>query len=149
MCTQPVFAIPGRPAPAGRTRGFTLIELMIVVAVVAILAAIGYPSYTEHVRKSRRATAQAALMDLASRQQAYLLDRRAYAGTLADLSLGVPLEIQGYYTVTIVADNAASPRTFLATATPINAQSVSGELALTIDQSGARTPLGRSGYWGK
>ena len=72
-------------SPRRRLRGFTLIELMIAVAVVAILAAIGYPSYTEHIRKSRRATAQAALMDLASRQQAYLLDRRAYAGFFGGL----------------------------------------------------------------
>ncbi|MDW7601742.1 prepilin-type N-terminal cleavage/methylation domain-containing protein, partial [Stenotrophomonas maltophilia] len=51
---------------AGRlARGFTLIELMIVVAVVAILAAIAYPSYSEHVRKSRRAQAKADLVEYA------------------------------------------------------------------------------------
>ena len=46
-------------------RGFTLIELMIVVAIVAILAAIAYPSYREHVVKSRRATAQSCLLEMA------------------------------------------------------------------------------------
>lgn len=47
-----------------KTSGFTLIEVMIVVAIVGILAAIAYPSYQEHVRKTKRADAQAALMEL-------------------------------------------------------------------------------------
>lgn len=138
-----------RPGSPRRHRGFTLIELMIAVAVVAILAAVAYPSYTEHIRKSRRATAQAALMDLASRQQAYLLDRRAYATTAAELSFGLPSELEGRYTLTVVADNAVSPRTFLATATPINGQAQNNEQPLSIDQAGNRTPAGRAGYWGK
>ncbi len=48
-----------------RSSGFTLIEMMIVVAVIGILAAIAYPSYQEHVRKARRADAQTALLELA------------------------------------------------------------------------------------
>ena len=54
-------------------RGFTLLELMIVVAIVGILASIAYPSYMDHVRKGNRAKAQAFLMDVAQRQQNYLL----------------------------------------------------------------------------
>lgn len=132
-----------------RAAGFTLIELLIAVVVVAILAAIAYPSYTEHVRKSRRATAQAALMDIASKQQAYLLDRRAYTDRLGDLSFAAPAEIANAYNFAIVVDNAATPMTFVVTATPINAQTASGELPLTLDQSGAKTPAGKAGYWGK
>ena len=133
-----------RPGP-----GFTLIELMITVVIIGILAAIAYPSYTSYVRKSKRATAQSALMDVAAKEQAYLLDRRAYASVLTDLGFVVPQEIVNAYTFTIVVDNAASPMTFVVTATPINSQAASGEQALTVSQGGARTPAAMAGYWGR
>ena len=66
-------------------RGFTLIELMIVVAIVGILAGIAYPSYMDHLRKGNRAKAQAFLMDVAQRQQNYLIVHRQYAQSLAQL----------------------------------------------------------------
>ena len=134
---------------AQRNGGFTLIELMIAVVVVAIITTIAYPSYTGHVRKARRATAQAALMDVGAKEQAYLLERRAYATTLADLAFATPQEISGAYTITLAVDNAASPMTFVATATPINNQAAGVEQTLTLNQSGARTPAGSAGYWGQ
>lgn len=123
---------------------------MITVAIVAILAAIAYPSYQNYIRKSRRATAQAALMDIAAKEQAYLLDRRKYTETAtwaADISFSTPQEISNAYTFTVVSDNAATPMSFVATATPINAQNTQGEQPLTLNQLGARTPT-TSGYWG-
>lgn len=68
-----------------RQRGFTLIELMIVVAIVGILAGIAYPSYMDHLRKGNRAQAQAFLMDVAQRQQNYLIVHRQYAPDLERL----------------------------------------------------------------
>lgn len=73
------------PFRVGRAKGFTLIELMIVVAIVGILAGIAYPSYMDHVRKGNRAKAQAFLMDVAQRQQNYLIVHRQYAQSLTQL----------------------------------------------------------------
>ena len=69
----------------GHAKGFTLIELMIVIAIVGILAGIAYPSYMDHVRKGNRAKAQAFLMDAAQRQQSYLIVHRQYAQSLTQL----------------------------------------------------------------
>lgn len=57
-------AAPGKPSKALALRGFTLIELMIVVAVVAILASIAYPAYTRHVQNTRMVQAQSDLLEL-------------------------------------------------------------------------------------
>jgi len=131
-----------------QAKGFTLIELMITVAIVAILAAIAYPSYTSYIRKGKRATAQAALMDLASKQQTYLLDRRVYTTVQADIGFVVPAEIQGAYTFAITC-SPSDCSGFSAKAAPAGSQAVASEKDLTIDNTGAKTPANTSGYWGK
>jgi type IV pilus assembly protein PilE len=67
--------------------GFTLMELMITVAIVGILAAIAYPSYKEYVYKSRRSEARAALTDMAARQEQYFQNYKQYADNRADLNV--------------------------------------------------------------
>lgn len=138
------FRTPG--APARSQRGFTLIEAMITVAVIGILAAIAYPSYADYVRRGKRATAQAALMELASKEQTYLLDRRAYSATFSDLAFTVPTEIASDYTFTVAV--TATP-SFTARATPSAALAAKGEQTLTITDTGVKTPANTSGYWGK
>lgn len=119
-----------------KNQGFTLIELMITVAVVGILAAIAYPSYQSYLRRGHRADAQAYMMDLAQRQQQYLTDNRAYAPDVNSLSAPVPANVAGFYTVQIVT--GATPPTFTITATAKGSQAPDGNLS--IDNTGAKAP---------
>jgi type IV pilus assembly protein PilE len=129
--------------------GFTLIELMITVAVIAILMGIAYPSYQDHMRKGRRAAAQAFMIDVATRQQQYLLDARGYAlgaGALAALNLNVPTDVASVYTVAITPAAATTPPTFTITATPIAGSKQVPDGALTLDHNSNKTRAGQAGW---
>jgi type IV pilus assembly protein PilE len=71
-----------------KSKGFTLIEVMIVVAVIAILVGIAMPNYREYVLRSNRAVAKGALLEVASRQEQYFLNNRSYTHLLTDLGYG-------------------------------------------------------------
>lgn len=68
--------VPSRHA--GGQRGFTLIELMVVVALIAILAAIAYPSYTQYVQRGRRSEARTALLNLMQQEERYFTQHNTY-----------------------------------------------------------------------
>ena len=75
---------------SGKSRGFTLIELMVVAAIVAVLAAIGYPTYLNHVRKTARAEAKVRLLQVAQLQERYFTERNTYVTDIGPLlGLGV------------------------------------------------------------
>ncbi len=125
-----------------RPYGFTLIELMITVAVVAILASVAYPAYTSSLVKSRRAQAQVVLSDIAQRQQQYLLDNRRYASTTAALNLQLPSDLLNYYTFPDPA-TSTSPLAYTATAAPIAGTAQERDGTLTVTSEGLRLPAGK------
>jgi len=76
-------------AHRSRRNGFTLLELLITVAVVAILAAIALPSYSQYVIRANRAQAKQFLQDIANREEQYLLDQRSYTATIGSGGVGM------------------------------------------------------------
>lgn len=122
-------------------RGFTLIELMIVVAVVAILAAIAYPSYQEQIRKSRRAQAKADLVELAQVLERRFTVNNSYAGALPfDIS---PREASGAAVrYNITPNPVPAGAVFTLTATPAGAQASDTCGALSLTQAGVKAATG-------
>lgn len=122
-----------------KQRGFTLMELMITIAIIGMLVSIVLPSYMEHLKKGRRAAAQAHLMDVAQREQQYLLDARSYAADLATLNITTPSDVSDYYAIAITVGDGAPP-SFTATATPIAGTPQASDATLSIDSTGSKTP---------
>lgn len=120
-----------------KTRGFTLIELMIVVAIIAIIASVAYPSYTDSVQKTRRADAKAVLLGFAQAMERHFTENNSYLGAAnAGGNTGSPgiypseAPIDGgtkFYDLTITA---ATATTFTLRATPKGGQAGDGILEI-------------------
>lgn len=127
-------------------KGFTLVELMVVVAILGVITAIAYPSYVEFVRKSNRSEAKAELSDVAQRLQRCYTTYAAYNDNrcpiYADLvDDGLISQGRGFYKVTI---SSATRTTYTLTATaivaPQTADTNNGCNAMTLNYQGVRSP---------
>lgn len=115
-----------------QNRGFTLVEVMVAVVVIALLAAIAYPSYVRWVQRSHETAAQSLLLRASNLQERFLLDRRQYASSLAELGLTTPSDIAARYSISMTASATGSP-TYTITATPIGQQADMSTLEVKHD----------------
>ena len=124
-----------------KNKGFTLIELMIVIAIIGILAAIGYPSYASHVKKANRADGIDSLMALAGRMEEFYLNDDSYA----DATVGNAVSSEGLYTMGI---SASDDYTYTITAKPLKGDPDCGILSLTsLGVKGVSTSAAVADCW--
>ncbi|HEX7342317.1 MAG TPA: type IV pilin protein [Rhodanobacteraceae bacterium] len=126
------------PGPSRRWRaaGFTLIELMIVCAIIAILAALAYPSYSRYVTRTHRTAAEACLSEVANYMERYYTTNLSYKAAALP-QLDCVHQTSGSYSYKIAQATSAA---YMVTATPINGQLTSdtGCGVLSLDQTGSR-----------
>lgn len=130
-----------------RNRGFSLIELLVTVAIVAIIAAVAIPSYRQYVRRASRADATTALLRVAGAQEKFYLQNNTYASNalLDDASpagLGFGGTERGYYTVTLAPNGGGYQNGFVATATATAGANQADDddcQVFTVNEQGLRT----------
>ena len=124
-------------------KGFTLVELMIVVAIIGVLAAVAYPSYTGYVKKANRADAIDSLLSLAGRMEEFYMNTDSYAGATVNAAatgtVGSNQTSEGLYTLSIPAATAFA---YTITATPVAADPEC--TTFTLNQLGQKGATGTS-----
>jgi type IV pilus assembly protein PilE len=141
-----------RSLPSRRLKiaGVTMLELLIVLAIIGIISSIAFPSYQDFVAKAKRTAATAKLLQISDRQQQFFMDRKSYTSDLTDLGYGSdPLVISDDGTTSIATDpesvysvslSNVATTTYTITAAPLHGQLArdSDCGSLTLDQAGIR-----------
>jgi type IV pilus assembly protein PilE len=124
--------------------GFTLIELMIVIAIVAILLAVALPAYQSQIIRGHRSAAQSQMLDIANREQQHLLSNRSYIDHDAMAATGYALStrVAEHYGYTIVVPGSTIP-SYTITFTPLSASRQASDGALTLTSEGVKGPTGK------
>ncbi len=127
-------------ARASLGRGFTLTEMLVVVAIIAIVAALALPNYTKQMQRTRRTDAQDALLQVAAEQEKFFIDRNTYTSNLAELGFGDPaVSASGYYELAVELPEDTDG--FTVTATPVSGGPQTGDTTctqLSYDHTGRR-----------
>lgn len=119
-----------------KKQGFTLIELMVAIAIIGILAAIAYPNYVDSVRKAKRADGKAALVNAAQRMEVYYGRKATYTGaTLANTNIPGTSE-EGHFSIAI---NAVTANSYTLRATAVNDQAKDTVKGFQLTSTGAKT----------
>jgi type IV pilus assembly protein PilE len=132
---QVIVIVSVRKKPA---RGFTLIELMMVVVIVGVLTLIAYPAYQSFTVKANRAEAKSYLMDVAQKQQLYFSDTRTYAADEVELNSTASERVTSNYAVTFDITTMPLPPVFAIIATPKDGTRQAGDGVLSIQDTGAK-----------
>lgn len=124
-----------------RSLGFTLIELMIVVAIIAIIAAVAYPSYSNYAFRARRADAHEMMMRIAAAQERHFTSANKYTTALGTGGLGfsgdnADLSESGHYKISMTTAN--NDQTYVITATPQGVQATDKCKNLTLNNNGMK-----------
>lgn len=135
--TTQTWVFAGCRARAAASCGFTLIEMMVVVAIVGIIAAVALPSYSDHVTRGKISEATSALADLRTKAEQYFQDNRAYTGFTLPAVAGAR-----YFTYSL----SSTATTYTVTATGVSAQGMGG-FVYTINQGNARVTTGLPSGW--
>jgi type IV pilus assembly protein PilE len=131
-----------------RTRGFSLIELMIVLAIIAVLAAIAVPMWGRYTYRSRRVDGQNLLMSVAQAEERYYTDHNTYPLTATSLGFSIidPTSANGYYVLESITlpSSASAGQGYTATAEPQGAQVGDDCGKLSIDNTGSKAYSGNT-----